>query len=207
MRSSPPQHALGRLDEQRALIYADSFLRRVPATLTYHSPAHTRDDVVPAVERLAALLGVQAEDLVLVRTAAYFHDVGFIERRDQHEATSARLAANALPYCGYTPAQIAAVEGMIMATRLPQTPHTLLEQILADADLDSLGREDFLRTSLVLRAELAAFGQEIPKAAWYARQLDFLRGHHYFTPAARALRDAGKRRNIALLEQLVGQAG
>jgi len=133
--------------------------------------------------------------------------VGFVERRDQHETTSARLAASVLPYCGYAPSQISAIGGMIMATRLPQTPHTLLEQILADADLDSLGREDFLRASLALRAELAAFDQEIPELAWYARQIDFLRGHRYFTPAARALREAEQQRNIALLEQLVRQAG
>jgi hypothetical protein len=112
-----------------------------------------------------------------------------------------------LPRFGYTPSQVTAIEGMIMATRLPQTPHTLLEQILADADLDSLGRDDFLQMSLALFVELAARGDEIPEAVWYARQLDFLRSHRYFTRAARALRDAGKLRNIALLEQLVGQAG
>src|SRR6266545_8069079 len=158
MLSLSVQHTrltIGEPDEQRARAYAYSSLRKLPAALTYHSLAHTCDDVVPAVERLAALLGVAGENLVLLRTAAYFHDTGFVERRDKHEAASARLATSVLPYCGYTPSQIAAIERMIMATRLPQTPHTLLEQILADADLDSLAREDFLGTSLALRAELA----------------------------------------------------
>jgi uncharacterized protein len=187
--------------------YACRRLRKLPAILTYHSLAHTRDDVVLAVERLVAMLGVSGTDLVLVRTAAYFHDIGFVERPDQHEAASVRIAASALQRFGYTPAQIATVEEIIMATRVPQTPRTLLDQILVDADLDSLGRGDFLRTSLALRAELAAFGTESTEAEWYARQLDFLRRHRYFTSAARALRDAGKRRNIALLETLIGIAG
>lgn len=192
-------------DEQRARAYARSCLRRLPATLTYHSLAHTCEDVAPAAERLAARMGVGGESLLLLRTAAYFHDVGFIERRDQHEAASARLAASVLPYCGYKSSQIAAIEGMIMATQLPQSPHNLLEQILADADLDSLGRDDFVRTSMTLQAELAAFGQNIPMAEWYMHQLAFLRDHRYFTPAARALRNPGKQRNIALLERLLSR--
>jgi uncharacterized protein len=199
----PPRPAASGPDELRARAYAASCLRRLPAALTYHSLAHTYQDVVPAAERLAARLGVGRQDLVLLRTAAYFHDVGFVERRDQHEATSARLAASVLVYCGYRPSQIAAIEGMILATRLPQSPRNLLEQILADADLDSLGRDDFMRGSLALRAELALFGSPIPEAEWYARQLAFLRNHRYFTTAARALREAGKQRNIALLQRLV----
>ena len=38
--------------------------------LYYHSIAHTRDDVVPAAERLAVMEGVAGEDLLLVLTAA-----------------------------------------------------------------------------------------------------------------------------------------
>jgi uncharacterized protein len=204
--ATAPRPALSAPDEARARAFAASCLHRLPAGLTYHSLAHTCQDVVPAAERLAAQLGVGGQDLVLLRTAAYFHDIGFVERRDQHEATSARLAASVLGYCGYRPSQIAAIEGMILATRLPQAPRNLLEQILADADLDSLGRDDFLQTSLALHAELALFGSPIPKVEWYARQLAFLRNHSYFTTAARALRDAGKQHNIALLQRLAGQA-
>ena len=53
--------------------------------LCYHSVVHTRDDVVVAAERLAALEGVDDAALLLLRTAAYFHDLGFLEQRDQHE--------------------------------------------------------------------------------------------------------------------------
>jgi uncharacterized protein len=199
---------MGTPDDKQAMSYAYKLLtRKLPTTLTYHSLTHTRDDVVPAVERLANMMGVGGEDLVLLRTAACFHDTGFVEQRDEHEAASARIAARILPRFGYTSHQIRAIAGMIMATRLPQTPRTPLEQILADADLDSLGRADFLRTSQALRSELAAFGADISEAAWYERQLAFLGSHRYFTPAACTLRDAGKRRNIALLEKLISAGG
>jgi uncharacterized protein len=92
---------------------------------------------------------------------------------------------------------------MIMATRLPQTPHTLLECILADADLDVCGRDDFLVLNRCLRAELAASGSASSDHEWYSSQLSFLRAHHYWTAAARASRDEVKHTNIAALERLL----
>jgi uncharacterized protein len=92
---------------------------------------------------------------------------------------------------------------MIMATRLPQTPHTLLECILADADLDVCGRDDFLALNRCLRAELAATGNVTSDREWYSEQLSFLRAHRYWTAAARYGRDQVKRANIAALERLL----
>lgn len=173
----------------------------LPAALVYHSLTHTRDDVVPAVERLAGRAGVVGEALLLLRTAALFHDIGFIEQRAEHEAAGARIAAAVLPSLGFQPGQIATVLGMIMATRLPQSPHTLLEQLLADADLDVLGRDDFLVRNELLRAEFRAYGTVMSDAAWYSGQLSFLSQHRYWTHAAAELRGSGKRANVASLER------
>jgi hypothetical protein len=82
-------------------------------------------------------------------------------------------------------------------------PHTLLERILADADLDVFGRDDFLALNGCLRAELAAAGSLFSDREWYSGQINFMRAHQYWTPGARALRDDKKRANIALLEQLL----
>lgn len=171
--------------------------------LTYHSLAHTRDDVVPAVERLALLSNVGDDDLLLLRTAAWFHDLGFVEQANDHELISMQIAKETLPRFGYTAVQIEQIVGMIMATRMPQTPRTLLETLIADADLDSLGRTDFLMTSLDLRAERAALGTALSPAAWFAQQQRFLRQHRYFTQAAHCLREHQKQRNIALLTALL----
>jgi uncharacterized protein len=191
-------------DVARACAYALSRLEReLPPALCYHSVAHTRDDVAIAVERLAAAEGVVGEALLLLRTAAHFHDLGFVEAREQHEARGARIAAAALPGFGYQPEQVALVEGMIMATRLPQMPRTLLERILADADLDVFGRDDFLAVNACLRKELAIAGSTVSDREWYSGQINFLRAHQYWTAGARALRDDKKRANIAALERLL----
>jgi uncharacterized protein len=178
----------------------------LPATLVYHSLAHTRDDVVPAAEQLAQHMGVTGEDLLLLRTAAWFHDLGFVVQRTEHEAVSIQLAAAVLPNFGYSAAQIAQIGDLIQATRLPQTPCCPLAGLLADADLDNLGRPDFLSWSLLLRAELEAHGQPTDAATWYQRQLAFLQNHRYFTLAARQLRAATRQHNILLLEALLAQS-
>jgi uncharacterized protein len=169
----------------------------------YHSLHHTLDDVAPAAERLAALSGIEGEDLLLLMTAAYFHDIGFVVNRANHEVIGADIARTVLPGMGYQPEQIDAICGMIMATRLPQSPRTTLEKILADADLDLLGRADFFERNAALRAELAAFGAAPNDYEWHLSQLQFARHHDYQTPAALALRQAGKAANIAALERLV----
>jgi uncharacterized protein len=194
-------------DFARARTYALARLEHeLSPALCYHSVMHTRDDVVVAAERLAAQEGVAGEALLLLCTAAYFHDLGFVEQREQHELIGARVAAEALPQFGYRPDQIALIEGMILATRLPQTPYTPLERILADADLDVCGRDDFLTLNSCLRAELAAAGNATTDREWYSGQISFLRAHRYWTAAARATRDQVKRANIAALERLLAES-
>lgn len=166
----------------------------------YHSLWHTMEDVLPGCAQLAQYAGVSEKDGVLLEVAAAFHDVGFIEGDANHEMTGVGIVAQMLPQYGFQERDIERVMGMILATRLPQSPRNLLEEILADADLDVLGRADFLSRNAALRQEWINFGRETPAEQWYEGQLAFLRSHSYFTPAARMLRNDGKKKNIALLE-------
>lgn len=185
---------------------------RLPIYLYYHSAVHTGQDVVPAAKRLAKTEGVEGDDLLLLITGAWFHDLGFIHingdttaeyksRVGQHEEASIAIARQVLPDFGYSRAEVELVSGIIRATKLPQTAYNLLEEIMADADLDSLGRTDFWKVSFRLQAELAAFGMPTDEITWYERQLKFLKSHHYFTAAANQQRQPGKLENMAELEQ------
>lgn len=111
--------------------------------LTYHNVAHTQDDVIPGAARLARLSDMAEGDVCLLEVAAAYHDIGFIHVRVEHEPVSVRIAAETLPAYGFSPQQIERIASMILATRLPQSPHNPLEEILADADLDVPGRDDF----------------------------------------------------------------
>jgi uncharacterized protein len=198
---------MGQPDYLAARQYALARLTQaLDPQLCYHSLAHTCDDVLPAAEHLAALVGLPVEELLLLRTAALYHDIGFTIRRVEHELAGVQIMAEALPSFGYSAEQIDQIGLLIMATRLPQAPHNLVAQILADADLDLLGRDDFLVRNQLLRAEIAAFEAAPSDAAWYTAQLNFLTRHRYWTAGARQLRDAQKARNIELLQRLLASA-
>jgi uncharacterized protein len=193
---------------QQARQYAVQRLQReLPAALTYHCLAHTLQGVVPAVERLAALEGVNGHRLPLLRTAAYYHDLGFVERTDGHEAISARMASEVLPSFGYNPEQIEIIQGIILATRYPFEPHTYLESIMVDADLDVLGRNDFWPRNHALRVEREALaGQRSTDLEWYGGQLAFMHAHHYFTASAQGLRQVHKQRHMDEMAGLLAEA-
>src|SRR5678816_3445426 len=70
---------------------------------------------------------------------------------------------------------------MIMATKIPQTPHTLLEQIICDADLDYLGRNDFEPISRSLYKEFLTYKIIPEDIIWDHIQIKFFESHHYFT--------------------------
>jgi predicted metal-dependent HD superfamily phosphohydrolase len=182
-------------------------LQHLEATLSpdllYHGLAHTRDDVLPAVERLATLAGLDPEERLLLRAAALYHDAGFAVAYQNNEIFAEELARESLPCFDFSPEQIDIVARLIRATAMPQRPESRLEALLCDADLDSLGREDYLETSLLLWRELAIQGERISLENWYRRQIHFLTVHSYFTREASTLRDAGKARNIRLLERLL----
>ena len=175
--------------------------------LVYHGVSHTREDVVPAVERLADMEGIQGESLSLLLTAAWFHDLGFIEGPQNHELVSARIAVQVLPGFGYHDEQVRRIQQAILATTLPQSPQNLLEHILADADLDVLGRDDFILLNNNLRRELFLYGKEYSDREWYASQIEFMESHTYFTASARKLRDADQLKNIRELKKRLEKIG
>ncbi len=192
------------IDFEGARDYALSLLENsLGPGMLYHSLPHTRDEVVPAAELLAEMEGVNGEDLLLLLTAGYFHDVGFIQQRAGHEDVGARIVAQVLPGFGYSVEQIAVIQAIIMATKLPQSPQNLVEEIMADADLDVLGRDDFYPRSLELRLELQSAGIIFSIPEWYRSQLKFLNDHKFWTESACKLRDEQKNRNICALEELL----
>jgi uncharacterized protein len=198
---------MGQPDFAQAKEYVTARLKtELPPGMRYHSLFHTVQEVLPAVDRLAACEQVNGEDLLLLRTAALFHDLGIVVQYREHEIVSARFAAEVLPTFGYSSEQIERVRAMIMATRLPQSPRDLCERILADADLDVLGRSDFLARNQDLRDELTGLGQETSDENWYHSQLQFVQNHRYFTCAAQSEREEMKQANIHAMNHLLETA-
>jgi len=191
-------------DYEGARLYVlEKLEKELPPNLYYHCLSHTRDEVIPAADQLSMMEKLDDNDRLVLRTAALFHDLGYIESIEGHEAASERIARQVLPGFGYTADQVDSVCCLIMATRMPRTPQTLLEEILADADLDNLGSSDFMQRSLDLRKEWGTFGRQWTDQEWYISQLEFLTEHRYFTASARQLRDQQKQQNMQQLRLLL----
>ncbi len=176
--------------------------KELAENLTYHSLGHIKD-VYAAAENLARLEHITGEDLTLLLTAVLFHDSGFIESQKDHERLSCEIAEKYLPEYDYSPEQIKRVCSMIMATQIPQSPKNNLEQIICDADLDYLGRDDFFKIGNTLFSELRMYGILSNEREWNELQVRFLENHHYFTHSAKVLRVEKKAANLLIVKSKI----
>jgi predicted metal-dependent HD superfamily phosphohydrolase len=173
---------------------------RLPQNLFYHSVEHTHD-VCRAAERIALAEGIKGEDLFLVKTAALYHDVGYIRKYHDNEVIAVEMAKESLPKYGFTVEQINKISNLILATRVPQKPMNHLEEILCDADLDYLGRDDFPEISENLKREFLHRGQIEEEREWDEIQISFITRHKYFTRTSQKLRRAKKMENLAMVKR------
>ena len=174
--------------------------------LSYHCAEHTFD-VLEAVNRISVLERIEHHDHLVLQTAALYHDAGMIVQYKDHESASVLLARQTLPRFGYSPAEIDQIAGLIMVTKLPQRPYTLHEQIICDADLDYLGRDDFYINSFKLRLEWQVNGVlNTTLAEWINIQFNFLNNHRYFTNSAILLRNEKKLQHLDEIKRLIPAA-
>lgn len=172
----------------------------------YHSLAHT-EDVVAATREIAELEGVSERETDLLVTAAWYHDCGFIIGSQDHELRGCEIVRETLPGFDFTEQDIEAICGMIMATKIPQFPTNKLEEILADADLDYLGRSDFGEIGDRLFVELSNHDILSDRLTWDRIQISFLEKHTYFTSTNIERRRPQKLQHLHELEHRVAHAG
>lgn len=165
----------------------DKLQRELSDQLTYHGLHHTLD-VLGVTSELCYLEQVTPYEEILLKTAALYHDSGFTIHNQNHEALGCQLAQASLPQFGYAPSEIDRICGMIMATKIPQSPSDHLGKILCDADLDYLGRDDFFAIGHTLFHELRTFNVLHSEEAWNRLQVNFLESHAFFTATNRRRR-------------------
>jgi Adenylate cyclase, family 3 (some proteins contain HAMP domain) len=183
-------------------IILDKLEMDLPGYLFYHNVKHTVD-VVTEVELIGWAEGCSDEEILLLKTAALFHDAGHIVAYDNHEFYGTQIAIEILPGFNYTPDQIERICSIIMSTKLPPKPTNLLENIICDSDLDYLGRSDFIPVSNTLYEELKAQNKMGSLNDWNKIQVKFISGHQYFTKTARSLREVNKKLQIERIQSLI----
>lgn len=167
---------------------------------TYHNLEHI-EGVVRDQAIIAGHYPLSQLQKNLLRTAALLHDMGFIHSHINHEKESILIARKKLPEFDYTPQQIEDIAGMIAATKIPQNPQNLLEEILCDADLFYIGGPDYAEITRHLRTEQENLTSTLEDRSWIETQLKFLKSHHYHTSYARQHLAEGKQAVIDRLEK------
>jgi adenylate cyclase len=176
--------------------------KELPPHLYYHNTKHTID-VVTQAELIGLGESVNDEELLLLKTAALFHDSGHILGYDDHERFSTLIAREILPDFYYTQAQIERICELIMITRMPPKPSNKLEEIMCDADLDYLGRSDMIPVSTLLFRELKEHNKVGNWTEWNRMQIKFISNHQYYTKTALSLREVNKQKQIERIRQLL----
>lgn len=180
--------------------------RELPPYLYYHNVKHTID-VVTQAELIGIGEDVNDEELLLLKTAALFHDSGHILSYDDHEHFSTLMVREILHDYFYTQRQIDIICELIMCTKLPPSPSNKLQRIICDADLDYLGRSDMIPVSNSLFRELKEMNKIDSLKSWNQLQLKFISAHHYFTKTAQSLREVNKLKQIERIKKIIAKEG
>ena len=160
--------------------------------LLYHNIGHTFD-VLEVELKISESENISADEIKILRIAVLFHDAGFVHVYKNHEVTGCEMVREYLPRFGFSEMQIESVCEMIMSTKIPQRPKTRLDRIIADADLDYLGRDDVHSIAEKLHEEMKLPNQLSDEKKWIPFQIDFLNQHQYFTCYSKENREANKR--------------
>jgi predicted metal-dependent HD superfamily phosphohydrolase len=167
--------------------------------LSYHNIGHTQD-VVSATIKIANHYQLSDEDFFAVCAAAWFHDTGYVIDPHGHEDKSVEVAGNFLKEHEVSPEVLKKIDGCIYATKIPQQPNNLLENVICDADLFNLGTDKFTINGKLLRKEAAALsGVATDKDQWRQNNINFLQKHQYHTDYCRLLLNDKKEENLQQL--------
>ncbi|MDP2176676.1 MAG: HD domain-containing protein [Bacteroidota bacterium] len=178
--------------EEHILNYLKNSLNE---NLYYHGIHHTHEVMENALE-IAKAENLNEEDTLLLKIAVLYHDAGLVDSYTGHEEAGCVKVKAFLPEFQVSDKDIEIICGMIRATKIPQTPHNILEKILADADLKYLGTNKFEDIGNTLFKELKIYANIISENQWFEIQKSFLEKHHFHTDYCIKKYEGAKQENL-----------
>ena len=179
--------------------------KELSAHFTYHNLQHVKE-VIQVSQQLAKAEKLSAHQTQILRTAALFHDAGYLRKYDGHEEISCEIAKEYLPQFGYTEKEIGEVNRLIMATRVGHKPADILEAVLCDANFSYLGTDKYFPLAELLFLEMKQVGKLETWEEWQKLQIQFLEMHNYYSPSAIKLFTARKSHNFLLVKSGIYKA-
>jgi len=179
----------------------DCFQNTEMGRLPFHNLKHT-ESVAGYAKQVAHHYKLDEHDNFIVVASAWFHDLGYSADRANHESIGAEAAGKFLAGHDLPAADIDAVKGCILATKMPQNPHNLLEDIVCDADLFHIGTTHFSDFNKLMRKESAVISHsKTDKDVWRNNTINFMDAHHFHTDYAKLLLNDQKQKNLDELKE------
>ncbi|WP_430615606.1 Pycsar system effector family protein [Flavobacterium sp. JP2137] len=191
---------LQKTEEYIANLYKDTLSQQH----TYHNYSHTVR-VVTAVRELIAAEGISETEAEYLQIAAWFHDIGYGQNCEKHEAESAKIAAEFLQRQNYAPEKIAIVCELIMATQYLVEPKTPLEGLIKDADFVHFGDANYGQICCLLRTELRdCNNRDFSDLEWAMANRDMMQNkHRYYSAHALKHWQPIKEQNLLKIHQQI----
>ena len=183
--------------------YVRSFFeQQISPDYVFHNFPHS-EAVAESVREIGQGYQLSERELTILQLAAWFHDLGYDKGPANHEDRSAKYVTDFLTKHQFPEEDVQKVISCIYATKVPQHPDNLLEEVICDADMSHLGKESYWDRCGRIRQELLVTQQMImSEQEWVDFELNFMLQHRYHTPVANDLYNDRKQKHIRQLYKL-----
>lgn len=175
--------------------------KELPDGNDFHNSKHTIH-VSTMVELIGRAEGITDEEMLLLRTAALLHDIGYVSEKDNHVEASCDYALDILPKFRYDKDQIDKICSLIRATQNPYSPKDLLQKIICDANYNFLGRVDFENVAKRMWYEAQRKEPGLSFQQWKKNLKSLIERYEFHTDTARRLRDVQKKDLLLIIQNL-----
>lgn len=184
---------LQKIEEHIFQIHKDTLSHQY----TYHNFNHTLR-VVNGLEEILTHITITEHEADLLRYAAWFHDVGYINSWEGHEERGAQIAQTYLLENGVAHDDVRIVMSLILATKLDYVPENDLECILKDADFAHFSDDNYVETSNLLKKEIEQLcDKSFTQLEWLEQNRDImLYKHRYYTSYTQQNWQPTKQKNL-----------
>jgi predicted metal-dependent HD superfamily phosphohydrolase len=176
------------------------FNKQLPEGISYHDLDHTQY-VASQARIIGKESGLTKTEQDIAETAAWFHDIGFLNTTKDHETESQNMAREYLSSNDVPNDVIDHVLQCIEATRMPQDPgDDPIASVLCDADMSYLSEDFYIKRTMLLREEWNTTREKkISKKDYYVETIELFNNHNYHTEYGRHTLTPGKYVNFQLL--------
>ena len=172
----------------------------------YHQYEHALD-VMGRAMYLWEKEWLEKDEIEMLWLAWLFHDSWFVIQYDDNEMIWAKIAKNYLRSVLYPKDKIEIIEEIILATDPAyKTTKNILEEIIKDADLDNLWREDFFEKANNLKKEIEIIKNiKIKDSKWRHWLVDVLYENQIYTNTQKEERFEKKEENKKVAKDAIMQ--